>query len=222
MSSFANGFFLDLLYPENCFFCGKAGTWLCEDCFTLLEISPVHKRKTDESLSDLYVSCSYKNRFVKKLVCSFKYEPFLRSLGEPLAGAICGHLASLEEKPDFSDRSVVAVPLVKKRLRWRGFNQAEVLAKILAAKFGLPFLKDALDRSGDRAPQTTLAAAKRKTNVKGFIECCRPDLVKGSKILLVDDIVTTGATMKECAHALKKNGAQSVVGIAVAHAEIGN
>lgn len=220
-SSSADNFFLDLFYPKICFFCAKEKTWLCPDCQALLEISPVHKRRIKTNLADLYAAASYKNRFVKKLVRSFKYEPFLRVLKEPLAEAILAHLASLDDKPDFSGYLVASVPLAPKRLRWRGFNQAEDLGMELAARLNLPFAKNALRRPKNGPPQTMLAAAARKTNIAGQIIGGPLAPIKGSNILLVDDIVTTGATMEECARVLKNNGALSVVGIAIAFAEIG-
>lgn len=212
----AKKFFLEIFFPAKCFFCGAAGGFLCGDCFELLEISPVRRMRCGSRLDGLYAAASYQNRFVKEMIQAFKYEPFLKDLKVPLAAAVMNHFELLEDKPDFSGFSLAAVPLAKKRLRWRGFNQAEALAGELSKNMGLPLLAGCLERIKETELQANLPAAIRRTNIQGSIACPRPGLVRNKKILLVDDVVTTCATMEECAKVLKQNGAATVIGIAVA------
>lgn len=110
---------------------------------------------------------------------------------------------------------LVPVPLHPKRKRWRGFNQAEILAKSLAKSFAVPFA-DVLVRVRETASQVGLRRDKRKENVRNAFSLRQGTQVKGKNILLVDDVYTSGATMGECCRVLKKSGAGEIWGLAVA------
>lgn len=207
--------FWDWFLPLDCFFCSAPGSLLCQDCRALLDISSVHQQFSSKILADLYVAGSYQNRFTKKMVRVFKYEPFVKELKRPLASLIFDHLALLETKPDFSNFVLVPVPLSDKRMRWRGFNQAGLLADELSRLMNLP-VTDCLVKIRNGSPQADLPAKERKTSVKGTIACRKTEQILSKKILLIDDVFTTGATMEECGRILLKNGAKTVVGIAVA------
>ncbi len=209
----------DLIFPEECIFCASPKNLLCSDCRSLLDIFSTHKPYRGRSLRDLYAATSYQNRFVKGSIAQFKYEPFLKCLKTPLAGVIRDHLDLIEKKPDFSDYTLVAVPLARNRMRWRGFNQAEELAKEISASLGIPVLLGLLEKTGNSAPQATLSAQERKENIKNTIRCKKSGQIMGKKILLIDDIFTTGATMEECARILLKNGARTITGLVVARSE---
>lgn len=211
----------DLIMPADCIFCSAPGNLVCGDCRHLFDIHPVHRPYRGEKLQDLYAAASYDNRFVKETIAKFKYDPFLKNLKIPLAAAICDHFDLIEDKPDFSNHYLAAVPLSKKRLRWRGFNQAEELAKPLSLALQIPLLPNLLEKNRHSSPQATLSAEERKKNIKGTFRCVNTGLVKGKKILLVDDITTTGATMEECAAVLIENGALAVTGLAAARTPIG-
>lgn len=106
---------------------------------------------------------------------------------------------------------VTAVPIHKNRLKERGYNQAAVFAKVIAESLSLPFAKDVLYQSKETISQTALSYHERLHNLAGaFTVSARADL-SGKRILLVDDVITTGATMKECGAALKAAGAKKVV-----------
>jgi ComF family protein len=113
---------------------------------------------------------------------------------------------------------LLPVPLHMKRLRQRGFNQAYLVNKKWAAQEGIPFDGFALSRSRWTEPQTTLARAERRKNVRGAFSLLHPDGVKGQRILLVDDVFTTGATVNECARVLMKGGARWVDVLTLARA----
>lgn len=116
---------------------------------------------------------------------------------------------------NFNDNLVVPVPLAKKRLRWRGFNQAELLAQRVAEKYGLTLDSSNLIRTKHKKPQAKLAEAARLKNVKDCFEW-RGSNLKKRNIILIDDVVTTGATVNECAKVLKDSGAGEVWGLVVA------
>ena len=112
--------------------------------------------------------------------------------------------------------AVCYVPLYPAKRRERGFNQAEWLARVLARPYGWPVARKALSRIKDTGSQTHLTAAQRAANVLGVFKVLRPDQVEGKRILLVDDVMTTGATVNACARVLRRAGAASVHVLTVA------
>jgi len=110
---------------------------------------------------------------------------------------------------------VVPVPLAAGRLRERGFNQALVLASEVAEAVRGSVAANALKRA-ERAAQQTLSGAERLVNLRGAVTCPSPGEVKGRRVLLVDDVVTTGATLSACADALADAGARRISGLAFA------
>jgi len=87
--------------------------------------------RANKYLDDIYAAGSYDNKYLKRLISAFKYEPFLKSLGTPLADLIADHFLLSQTAPD-RNAIVVPVPLARKRLRWRGYNQAQIIAQKLA------------------------------------------------------------------------------------------
>lgn len=113
---------------------------------------------------------------------------------------------------------VIPVPLHPRRLRMRGFNQSVVLAREIAKMGGVPMILDAVVRTRKTSPQVGLQGKERLRNVRGSFAVTGRKKVESRKIVLVDDVVTTGATANACAHVLKKTGAASVHLIALAGA----
>lgn len=150
---------------------------------------------------------------IRDLIHSYKYNQRTQ-LRYPLAlltlEGLSGFLA--EQVPHV----IVPVPLHRSRLRQRGFNQAVLLGKILSRRLSLPMLPDTLIRARPTEPQIELSAAERRINVKGAFTVGRPDRVEGKRILLLDDVMTTGSTMDECARELKKAGAEMVIAATIA------
>lgn len=110
----------------------------------------------------------------------------------------------------------MAVPLHPKRLRERGYNQSQLLAKELAKLSGLPLLEDCLIRVRHSTPQArTTTVSERRKNVAGVFSCPNQRL-EGKKVLLIDDVSTSGATLDDCARALKEAGASLVWGLVLA------
>ncbi|MGE4291952.1 MAG: ComF family protein [Desulfovibrio sp.] len=112
---------------------------------------------------------------------------------------------------------VIPVPLHEKRLLWRGFNQSLELASAVAARAGAPLAPAALRRLRDTRPQSTLSGAERLTNLHGAFEADTA-LVRGKRALLVDDVCTTGATLRECAKSLLLAGVKAVDVLVLARA----
>jgi ComF family protein len=209
-------FLLNLFFPKFCFLCQKEGTYLCEDCKSTLEILHSHQSYSGKNLKDLYWAAPYSSVLIEKLIHNFKYKPFIKGLSRPLSSLIINHFQLIEKKPNFVDFVIIPIPLHKKRLKWRGFNQAEEIGKELSRFLKIPLLKDCLIKIKESLPQIELSEEERKENVLGTFLVKNREKVKKRKILLVDDVYTTGATMEECARILKKAGAREVIGIVVA------
>ena len=152
---------------------------------------------------------------VRELIHRFKYSSKVQH-GRPLALLAAGHLAGFAG--ECAADLVIPVPLHVKRLRERGFNQAVLLGEILAKQWGLPLSRRNLRRTRWTEPQISLTAAERKQNVQGAFSLSDRAAVKDRKILLVDDVFTTGSTVAECARTLKKGGAKAVYVVTVARA----
>jgi ComF family protein len=130
-------------------------------------------------------------------------------------------LVSVAQTPAWRDefascQAVAAVPLEPARLRSRGYNQAELLARVVARRLGLPLLPArAFRRVRATATQAGLTRPQRRENVRGAFEA-QASAVKDRTILLIDDVMTTGATLDSCAAALRAAGAQRVLALSVA------
>jgi len=122
--------------------------------------------------------------------------------------------AELRRRPLQAD-IVVPVPLASTRTRARGFNQAQLLAKEVAVAVKGTVVADALRRE-ERVAQQTLRAADRLVNLEGAFSCAAANEVHGRRVLLVDDVVTTGSTFSACADALAEAGARRISAIAFA------
>ena len=143
----------------------------------------------------------------------FKYEERV-ALGDVL-----GRLMAEFPFPDFSFTEyslLVAVPLHPKKLRQRMFNQSVVLARVLAKKFSLPLDLTVLRRSLYTDPQVNLGRNERLANVAGSFTVSAAERIRGKRIILVDDVYTTGSTVKECAKVLRKSGAEEVAVLTLA------
>ncbi|MFC1678419.1 ComF family protein [Patescibacteria group bacterium] len=116
---------------------------------------------------------------------------------------------------DFHNNLVIPVPLSKKRLRWRGFNQAESLARVVAEKFGLDLNSNNLIRIKHKKAQAKLNELQRKDNIKGCFSWQGYNLEKRN-IILIDDVTTTVSTLDECARILKQNNAGDIWGLVIA------
>jgi ComF family protein len=138
----------------------------------------------------------------------------------PLGAWFARHLAGLAERQpqDFAADAVVPVPLDRGRLRERGYNQAELIARPLARMLNIPFRSYLLVRTRPRPNQLRLTRRERWETVRGAYATHKSAQVDKLRVLLVDDVFTTGATLDACSRALKRAGAARVVGLTVARA----
>jgi ComF family protein len=141
---------------------------------------------------------------VSVLIQGLKYRGEL-ACARPLAAA----MANVLDKEPYPDL-LVPMPLTNTRLAGRGFNQAMEISRYIAAEFGLSIAADACYRKGDGTPQTSLPWKKRASNVRNAFTCSAN--IEGKSIAVVDDVLTTGATLNELARILKLSGAREVTG----------
>jgi len=141
---------------------------------------------------------------LREAIHVYKYRP-VRSLGKPLSLWMAGQV-----RVTIPLDMAMPVPLHKKRLRQRGFNQALLLAHGVSERFKMPLNYDNLVRSRYTRPQVELSGRERAENVRGAFSLIHPAGVCEKRILLIDDVFTTGSTMNECAKVLKDAGAVSV------------
>jgi ComF family protein len=153
---------------------------------------------------------------VKDIILLYKYRGY-----EVLSRALANFVVkSLDREEDLWSgvEAVVPVPLHPAKEKSRGFNQARLLAKKLAAEKRLPLLAGNLKKVRPTAAQTSLEARARESNLRGAFRVARSAGVAGKIILLVDDVYTTGSTIRECSTTLKKAGAREVRALTVARA----
>lgn len=227
MNAFADGL-LELLYPSraNCMGCasplGADEGWLCDECRALLV--PIHDlydercprcgrpgrwdkcracRDWPPGMIALARSVYVYRRPVERMIRRMKYQG-VTVLSEWMGMQITRLLAA-EAFPRAD--MVAAVPMHRRRQRVRGFNHAELLARVVARETGLP-LCTALRRSRNTRQQARLTGAQRKSNLIGAFVA--DESVSGRRVLLIDDVLTSGATALHCADALKKSGAADV------------
>ncbi len=144
---------------------------------------------------------------LRQVVHSFKYGR-RASLGEPLGRLMAG-LCRPWFRPSDLDL-IVPVPLHPRRLRWRGFNQSVLLGRQVGRAWGLRLDPFVLTKKTDTLPQSGLSLKKRRPNVRGAFAVAPRRSVEGMRLLLVDDIYTSGATVNECARVLLRSGARDV------------
>ena len=217
---------LDLLFPRRCVSCGKVGGYFCQSCYKKIEfvgrqICPVcakpsidgfaHPRcRTSFGLGGMYAACHYKGP-IKDAIHLLKYR-FVSDIVDSLTDVYIKYYPKNLYKLDY----LVPVPLHKKREKERGFNQSLLLAKSLSKKLNLPVL-DILIRTRYTKPQVDLTGKDRRSNLQNVFLSLADAKVREKSIGLVDDVATTRTTLMECAKELKKQGAESVFGLVLAH-----
>ncbi len=191
---------------------------LCDSCFFKFELEPSLLRIVNmEGMAPLLVASRlpYEGP-LKKILYHLKYDDD-RLVVEDLALLLSQALDDLAKMVSIKNCVLVPVPLHWKRMLKRGFNQAELLANRIAYKHDVPIDQRLLSRTRGTATQHQLGRQERKLNVEGAFQANRK-YAEGAHIILVDDLLTSGATLSSCASALTDAGALSVNAITLAYA----
>jgi ComF family protein len=204
--------FLNLLFPPRCVGCGAHGAWLCPSCQDeILFFEPPWPALLDEidPLQGVRAAAHLSGP-LRQAIHRFKYRG-LRALS-PVLGEMLFDCWDAEPWPV---DVIVPVPLHPQRQRERGYNQSALLARELARHTGLPVAEGTLLRITPTPPQVGLKALERAENVRGAFRC-QDDALAGKQVLLVDDVLTTGATLRACADALLQRKIRTVWGLTLA------
>ncbi len=217
---------IDLLFPPRCGGCQAAGSLWCEACRAAVKpIVPPWCEKCGEPFvtERLCANCRAYPLEIEKIrsvavfdgvlrqaIHRFKYQR-VSSLAEPFGNRLADYWRAEQLAADW----LIPVPLHPSRERDRGYNQSELLARQLARRVNVPVRRNGLRRTRATAVQMTLNAVQRRENVVGAFECVEAR-VRGMRVVIVDDVSTTGATLDACAQAVLKAGAVSVMGLTLA------
>lgn len=228
---------LEWLYPTRCGVCHKfSDNAICQDCKSKWSLisspyclwcgKPFDPRAKVSPLCGLCLQGRFRFDYARSAVVyegvgretvhAFKFnrkprlaQPMGELIAEVMNRALSGDnglLPSPWQRPNM----LVPVPLHPKTQRLRGYNQASLLAEVVGQVLDIPVETEILIQTRPMKPQATLGEKERWENVKGAFEVAEPELVKGQIVVIVDDVMTTGATLNECAKVLKRAGARHV------------
>lgn len=226
----AKNLILDLLFPKFCASCRKEGEFLCQDCAGSLSIHTsscmicsqrnltgrtcVSCRKKTHIVR-LIAPFSYKNGTIRSLIHLYKYGR-VKEIGPILASFLVREMKSNGFRTRM-DLVLIPIPLHRRRERERGFNQSVILANAVGQEFGIPVAAQALCRIKFTPPQIEMEDnADRCKNVKGAFVVKDAYSIENKIAILVDDVMTSGATLDEAAKVLREAGCRSVWAIVVA------
>lgn len=220
--------FLDFLYPPSCVACGRlleeGRRHMCDPCWSRVVLARDHPALAAEALAKMgpdvqAVVSAYvfqKTGPLQALLHALKYQNADQIgtwLGEQAAGTVSAELPSIQ--------LVTPVPLHRAKERERGYNQAEMIAGGFSRRIGSVVVPDLLRRTRHTPTQTRLSIEQRRVNVDGAFEVPARHIgrLEGATVLVVDDVITTGATIASCARALRRAGAARVIAGSVALAD---
>lgn len=203
-----------LLFPPKCIFCGRLiksdGSGVCASCQDEIELDVKSGKRGGLFYETAVTALEYDGK-VRKALHRFKFSG-KQSYAAPLA-----RILAFAVRQKLNDIDVITfVPTNAANLRRRGYDHARLMAKVLSSELGLPFIA-ALEKTRKTKPMFGLGRAERRANVLGAFKLgCRNEDIAGKNVLIVDDVITTGATVSECAGILKSGGAGRVYCVAVA------
>jgi len=197
---------LNIIFPQKCIGCGKENEILCQECLRRINYPTLKKS------NNIFAATDYNDEIIKRAIWALKYRK-VKQLAKHLA-----ELIYLRLSPEIKFSTVVIpVPLSKNRFRERGFNQAELIARHLAGKISAPILNDVLVKIKETPSQVSIKDKKeRLENLNEAFAVKNAEEIKNKNVILVDDVSTTGTTIREARKILKNAGAKKVFALVVA------
>lgn len=194
---------LELIYPKTCGMCNKISkSYICNKCkLKLKKILKLNKINFNDKYFD---SLTYLFRYegnIRTMILEYKFKD--KSYLYKFFSEIIVNNCNLKNKYDI----ILPVPIHKKRKLQRGYNQSELIAKDIAKNIDIEYSNSVLQKIKNTLPQSSLNKSQRINNVLGVYNIIKPQYINDKKIILMDDIYTTGSTVNECSKILKKNGA---------------
>ena len=215
---------LNIAFPRKCISCGKNDTDLCLDC---LSVCPEAKNKSEDWIFPIY---DYQYPQIKEAISLLKYKNkkgFAKVFAEILYGRIIEEISELKQFNNFTDPILIPIPLSKKRRTERGFNQSELISlellkldEKISSKMNRNFQleRNVLIKIKDSKHQVLSEnRQERLKNIINSFSVIDSKKIKNENIILIDDVVTTGATLNEARKTLKKYGAKKVIAFTIAH-----
>lgn len=200
---------LDIIYPpeEKCIICDESGfIGICPYCKSNIKVSNINDSGN--------ISYGFYGGALKKLILEFKYS------GNFIAGDILSKfLLEIINKENINGDIICYVPMTKKSIKKRGFNQCKVIANNISFYTNIE-VSNCIKKVKDTREQKTLSKEERNINVKGVFAISNDSDIKGKNVILIDDVMTTGATVNECKNILKKSGANKIFILTIAKSNI--
>lgn len=210
-------FLLDFVFPQHCLHCEtfvEQSEMLCEKCLDQLEfVGEISQEKlfTNSGLSQIF--CAFRfDPVLQSVIHKWKYEGWTK-----LTPFLAGVMTKAVKSSEFD--LIAPVPLHRVKKRDRGFNQSELLAKFIAEQTSISHVPNAIRRRRYTKTQTKLSARERMKNVSEAFVVVKPEILQNKTVLLIDDVLTTGSTIGECANVALSAGANRVLGVTIAIAK---
>lgn len=208
-------FILSLIYPNVCGFCGKINeNSLCEKCKKRLSKKLIYKvQEVQDKYFEKHIYLAHYDGEFRDAILSYKFfdKPYMYKTFTKLI-LNNKNICSIMETYDI----IVAVPIHKKRKGERGYNQSELIAKEIGKNFNKLKYVNILRKTKNNLRQSELKKEERVENVKNVYEIQNKQIIQGKRIILFDDIYTTGNTVYECAKILKQNGSKDILVLTLA------
>jgi ComF family protein len=201
---------LEFIFPSRCIQCNRFGSLLCVQCQAQIRVPPPVV-ELDSPITERRSTAEFGGA-IQAAIHALKYNGRW-AYAVPLSQRLASELA----QSGWQSTLITAVPLHPSRQKSRGYNQAALLAELLAHSANVPFHADAIHRIRNTPAQVGLGGQDRQLNVAGAFEA-DPAIVADQQVVVVDDVHTTGATLRECANALLNAGADNVWALTVASA----
>lgn len=195
------------LFPDKCLVCRREGALGCVS-HPLPYQSEKHKITTSQGFL-VWAAVSYENLVNQRLVKTFKFDRHKTALNP-----IVALMHQTKDWNHYHDYCLIPIPLHWSRRLWRGFNQAELIAQSLSQKTGLKYSR-ILARTNRTQPQSSLQQAQREQNLIGVFACVKNQPLP-RKVILIDDVCTTGSTLQNAALTLQKAGVKEIEGLVFA------
>jgi len=208
-------FLLDVFFPKICLGCERTDFLICPACLEKLTV--VGEIKNDfQGFKGIIACFDYQQPLVKKMIKRAKYPPCQKELIPILTSFLIKLLKNYPQLVSFWKKNnfiLMPIPITKRKKAWRGFNQAEIIAEEINLKLNLSLNKKIIKRIKNKKSQTNLGRKNRLENVKGIFKIAQKP---PKNIILIDDVLTTSATLKEAKNALILAGAKNVWAIVLA------
>jgi competence protein ComFC len=210
--------FLNFLFPIGCIGCGKNDQYICPDC--LNSVSYCLEQKHDWIISVF----QYENKIIRKAIWMLKYrnkKEIAKIFAEAIYDRIIEELQDLKTFQNFTNPILIPIPISKEKHQKREYNQSELIAFELVEldqENNFTLKTNILFKIKDTKSQMEIKNRKeRLNNLKNCFQVKNPDEIEGRNIIIIDDILTTGATLSEARKVLKNAGAKKIIAITVAH-----